>query len=215
MLEELIKPWKKSEIKFRVGSANKDKTMALPLAYVDARAVMDRLDKVMGPTHWQDRYEFHGDRTVCYLSLRIDGEWLTKADGAGDSDIEGAKGGISDAFKRAAVKWGMGRELYEMKCRWMPMDQYKQLQGDPWEYIIGNKTKGAPKPKDQPVFNVEVQFNIAMTAIKNSLTREILLQYWNSAEAKRVRQVIRGRRPEYYAELAAKTNERLMEFSDD
>lgn len=215
MLEELIKPWKKSEIKFRVGSTNKDKTMALPLAYVDARAVMDRLDKVVGHLYWQDRYEFHGERTICYLSLRSEEGWVTKADGAGDSDIEGAKGGISDAFKRAAVKWGIGRELYEMKFRWMPIDQYKQFQGDPWEYIIGNKTKGAPKPKDDPVFNVEVQFNIAITAIKNSLTREILLQYWNSAEAKRVRQLIRGIRPEYYAELAAKTNERLMEFSDD
>ena len=41
-----------------------------------------------------------------------DGEWITKSDGADDSNIEGAKGGISDALKRAAVLFGIGRYLY-------------------------------------------------------------------------------------------------------
>lgn len=147
MLKELAAPWKRKEIKWRVGSTNKDKTKALPLAYIDARTVMERLDSVVGMAGWQDRYEFHGIRTVCYLSIKIGDEWITKSDGAGDSDIEGEKGGISDAFKRAAVKWGMGRELYELKCKWMPINEYKQLDGNAWDYVIKS---AEPKENKRP-----------------------------------------------------------------
>jgi hypothetical protein len=38
--------------------------------------------------------------------------WISRCDGADDTNIEGAKGGLSDAFKRAAVKFGIGRYLY-------------------------------------------------------------------------------------------------------
>lgn len=145
IIKILTAPWKKDEIKWRVGSMTKDKTKALPLAYIDARTVMERLDNAVGVVNWQDRYEFSGTRTICYLSLRLDGEWICKADGAGDSDIEGEKGGISDAFKRASVKWGMGRELYELKCRWMPCNEYKQLVGDPWKFVIKDAIEDAAK----------------------------------------------------------------------
>lgn len=150
LLKKLTAPWNRDEIKWRVGSMNKDKTKALPLAYVDARVVMERLDNVMGALNWQDRYEFADKRTMCYLSLRFGDEWLCKSDGAGDSDIEGEKGGISDAFKRAAVKWGMGRELYELKCKWMPIDQHKQLDGDPWDFVIGAKKKATSTKQEAP-----------------------------------------------------------------
>lgn len=146
----LTKPWEKSEIKWRVGSVSKDKKKALPLAYVDARTVMERLDSAVGAENWQDRYEFHEKRTICYLSIKIENEWICKADGAGDSDIEGEKGGISDAFKRASVKWGMGRELYELKCRWMPINEYKQLVGDPWLFVIKGATEDEPEPNNKP-----------------------------------------------------------------
>ena len=135
-LSKLIRPWDKSEVKWRVGSLTKDKKKTLPLAYVDARVVMERLDEAMGAANWQDRYEFHGSRIICYLSIRIDDEWITKADGAGDSNVEAEKGGISDAFKRASVKWGMGRELYELKCKYMPIDAFNQIVGDPWNNLV-------------------------------------------------------------------------------
>ena len=142
-IKALTQRWQHSEIKWRVGAMTKKKDKAMPLAYIDARVVMERLDAVVGVQNWQDRYEFHDKRTMCYLSIRLDDEWICKSDGAGDSDIEGEKGAISDAFKRASVKWGMGRELYEMKCRWMPVNEYKQLVGDPWDFVI--------KPNAKPI----------------------------------------------------------------
>lgn len=138
-LVALAAPYPAAEIEWRVGSTNKDKTSGLALAYLTARHVMDRLDAVCGPANWSDRYEFHGARTVCYLSIRVDGEWVTKADGAGDSDVEAEKGAISDALKRAAVKWGIGRYLYDLGNVWVDLeeagrsvrikkDQYRKLQ---------------------------------------------------------------------------------------
>lgn len=82
------------------------------LVYIDARAVMNRLDDVFGIDGWQAEYEHIGGRMICRLSCRVLGNWITKSDGAGDTDIEGDKGGISDALKRAAVLWGVGRYLY-------------------------------------------------------------------------------------------------------
>jgi len=51
---------------------------------------------------------------MCGLSLRIGEEWVTKWDGADNTDVEAVKGGISSAMKRTAVQWGVGRYLYNL-----------------------------------------------------------------------------------------------------
>lgn len=85
------------------------------LCYLDARAVMDRLDAAVGAGNWQDSYaETASGKNICTLSIRVDDHWVRKSDGAGNTNIEGDKGGLSDAFKRAAVKWGIGRHLYSL-----------------------------------------------------------------------------------------------------
>ena len=139
-------------ISWRAQSLNKEGTSAMALAYIDARDVMNRLDEVCGPGGWQDRYEFHGSRTICYLSIMSpDGLWIVKADGAGDTDVEAEKGGISDAFKRAAVKWGIGRYLYDLPAPWVDCESYerggkrywKSWKQDPWSKV---RTPSAPAP---------------------------------------------------------------------
>lgn len=121
-LKDLHQPFPPNEIEWRVGSTNQEKTSGLALAYLTARHVMERLDEVCGAENWATRYEFHGSRTICYLSIKIGLEWVTKADGAGDSDVEAEKGAISDALKRAAVHWGIGRYLYELGSTWVDID---------------------------------------------------------------------------------------------
>lgn len=85
--------------------------------YVTARTVMNRLDEVVGPANWWDDYTPMENAVVCRLTIRLpDGETLTKSDAGGftttvdASDYE--KSGFSDAFKRAAVKFGVARYLY-------------------------------------------------------------------------------------------------------
>lgn len=115
-LKDLAKPFPPSDIDWRISRAGeKDgKTWAFVLAYIDARAVMDRLDEVVGPHQWKDRYWKEGNTNFCGLSIKIGDEWVEKIDGSEDTEFEAVKGGISGAFKRAAVKWGIGRYLYNL-----------------------------------------------------------------------------------------------------
>ena len=103
----LARPFPLSAVSFRKGPGSSKE-----LAYITARDVMKRLDDSVGVDGWQDEYDYIGDRMICKLSVKIAGEWVTKCDGADDTSIEGAKGGISDAFKRAAVKFGVFRYAY-------------------------------------------------------------------------------------------------------
>jgi hypothetical protein len=123
LFDELCRPFAAEEIDWRIGSTTKDKTKGMALAYMDARAVMDRLDGVCGPGGWQCNYAVTGPIAVCNIGIRMpSGEWIWKADGAGATDVEGEKGMLSDALKRAAVRWGVGRYLYEMKAPWVALE---------------------------------------------------------------------------------------------
>jgi len=102
----LSRPWGKGEVKERKGPGGK------MLSYVDARQVQNRLDEVVGTENWQTHFSEVCGNYCCTLSLKIDGEWVAKSDGAGETSIEGDKGGFSDAFKRAAVSFGIARYLY-------------------------------------------------------------------------------------------------------
>lgn len=115
---ELSQPFESDQISWRLGATyTKDagKEQGLALAYMDARDVMERLDGVMGIGNWQDKYINAGNgKTCCEIGLFLDGQWVWKSDGAGDTATEGDKGAFSDAFKRSAVRWGIGRYLYDM-----------------------------------------------------------------------------------------------------
>ena len=129
-LQDLHKPFPAKKISWRVGRLTKNKDKAIPFAYIDARDVMERLDEVCGPSGWQARYPFPG---CCEIGIRVavNGgehlEWVWKSNGAGKTDIEADKGEYFDAFKRAAVLWGIGRYLYDVPNVWMPVDEWKQF----------------------------------------------------------------------------------------
>lgn len=123
LTEQLKYPFPNEAIHWRVGATTKAKDKGIALAYIDARDVMERLDDVMGDG-WQCRYSHSGPQgTICEIGLLIDGEWRWRADGAGETDYEGTKGAMSDAFKRAAVRWGVGQYLYALKNEWVPISE--------------------------------------------------------------------------------------------
>ena len=115
MLKKLQSPFDPSVIHWRVGATNKDKTSGIALAYLNARDVMKRLDQVCGP-YWQAEYPFEG---CCRIGIKLGDEWVWRSNGAGETDVEGEKGRFSDAFKRAAVLWGIGRYLYYLPNEWV------------------------------------------------------------------------------------------------
>ncbi len=125
----LAAPFPPDRISWRVGSTNGDKTKGMALAYIDARDVMERFDAVVGPAGWERRHPHVEKTTTCEIAVWIEGRgWVVKADGAGDTQVEAEKGSLSDSFKRAAVNWGVGRYLYDLKSPWVELETRGRTQ---------------------------------------------------------------------------------------
>lgn len=157
--EALAAPFDLSEIKFKPQVVKGNRAMAL--AYIDARMIEDRLDDVLGVSGWQDEYETLADGSVvCRLRLKIDSEWVTKMDvGSPSEQPDGGdrmKAAFSDALKRAAVKFGIGRYLYRLPVVWAEYDPMKkQFAQTPQLPAFAlpkpkGKAKVEPKAKDEP-----------------------------------------------------------------
>lgn len=162
---DLSAPFPPDAIHWRAQSVSRrdDGASALALAYIDARDVMDRLDAAVGPENWQDAYqETPNGRLICTLSIRVGEEWISKSDGAGNTDVEGDKGAISDALKRAAVKWGIGRYLYDLKDVWAPCELNQQGKWRKW------------LPQAQPKFAAALAKLAIPTGPINDTTRDWL-----------------------------------------
>ena len=114
-------------------------TMGVAVPYVTNRAIQSRLDEVVGLNNWHNDYQpWHGtdkkNSQICGISIYFEERgWITKWDGAEDTDIEPIKGGLSDSMKRAAVQWGIGRVLYNMDVVFVDVEQ----RGKSW--VIAKK----------------------------------------------------------------------------
>lgn len=138
-LERLSEPFPPEDVEWRVGQAgsNSRGIWCKVLAYLTNRAIMNRLDEVFGPMGWQDQFkEWHGDSQLCGISVKHPefDEWVTKWDGADNTAVESTKGGLSDAMKRAAVKWGIGRYLYKLDEAFAETMETRPSTKDGWHY---------------------------------------------------------------------------------
>lgn len=128
----LAAPIAAKDLEWRLQQAGEknNKIWALCVPYVTNRAIMDRLDEVVGPAGWKNDFRAAPDGGVlCGISIRIDGEWVAKWDGAENTDIEGVKGGLSASMKRAAVQWGIGRFLYSLDESFAIVSENGKLRG--------------------------------------------------------------------------------------
>jgi hypothetical protein len=121
----LAAPFGRDEVRFRPGTISGSR--ALALAYVSARAVMQRLDDVFGIDGWADAYECLPDGSVvCKLSVRLGDSWVTKCDVGGPSEqpdeSDRRKSAFSDSLKRASVKFGVARYLGCLAPIWCDWD---------------------------------------------------------------------------------------------
>lgn len=122
--------------KWRVQSFSKNKPSASCVAYIDARDVMNLLDEVVGANNWQDKYEFIGDKLIAGIGIYNSeiGQWIWKFDTGTTGNIEEEKSLFSDAFKRAAVKWGIGRFLYDLDIQYVKTNEIKTSSN--WPYPV-------------------------------------------------------------------------------
>ncbi len=132
-------------VQIKAQTLSSDQSRAMAVAYLEARDVAQRLDDVCGPENWSDSYHVLQPGPAewvveCRLSIGQgrgpndsalpvgQREMVTKCDvGLGDD----AKAAYSDAFKRAAVKFGLGRFLYTLPKVWGAYDNSKRRFSDP------------------------------------------------------------------------------------
>ena len=135
---------KELPFKWRVQSANE--WGATCVAYIDARDVQDLLDEVVGAELWQCRYEEHKGNLFCSIGIcnvDLDAQWVWKSDCGTESNVEKQKGEASDAFKRAAVMWGVGRFLYALKPVKLPVKRDKKGKYLPYSEKQGKHVRSA------------------------------------------------------------------------
>lgn len=126
--------WKPLTISKKAGKA-------LMAPYITNRAIQQRLDDVYGIGNWYNEYKAGPDGgVICGITIYVPqtewvakeeggferkivgSSWITKWDGAENTDVEPIKGGLSNSMKRAATQWGIGRYLYELPDFWIPLN---------------------------------------------------------------------------------------------
>jgi hypothetical protein len=131
---QLALPFTTSEVRYKPGAISGARALALP--YVDARVVQARLDAVLGLAGWTDNYlPLPNGSVVCTLRCKIGRSWIARSDVGGPSEQndEGdrTKAAFSDALKRAAVKFGVGRYLYSLPQQWFAYDPQRRRFATP------------------------------------------------------------------------------------
>lgn len=162
--QQLLLPFPASDIEWRTAYTSKDKTQGFAVPFVDSRAIQERLDSIFGCENWQNEFivapnaESGSSAYVCAISVYSPerGEWIKKSDGAGATDIEPVKGGLSSALKRAASVLGIGRYLYELEGLWVEIEP----RGN--SYVI----------KNSELKNLEVHYNKQMEQRKKQQKSE-------------------------------------------
>ena len=141
---ELAQPFAPEDLEWRLQRADKDGKWGIAVPFVTNRAIQNRLDDVVGPENWYNDFKpWHGDgkkaAQICGISIYFAEHqgFITKWDGAEDSDIEPVKGGLSDSMKRAAVQWGIGRVLYNMNAVFVDVEK----KGSSWIIQDGQQSK--------------------------------------------------------------------------
>jgi hypothetical protein len=130
----------KREIPYKYKPQSVKYGKAIMVSYIDARDAQDLLDEVVGPDNWQSDYKVINENLYAGIGIRMirtddtksnnnvitheRTEWVWKWDCGVESNQEAEKGEASDAFKRAAVQWGIGRFLYRLGVIELPTKEY-------------------------------------------------------------------------------------------
>jgi hypothetical protein len=147
--KKLQEPFDPGDIKWKPQTVDYKAGTALAVAHADPRAYIDRLNEVLGADGWSNEFAVtaytapkfirgkkgwgaapatedkvvEGCKLVVVCRLKIEGlgehSSLGEEDGADDNAATGAE---AQAFKRAAMQFGLGRYLYDLPKITVPYD---------------------------------------------------------------------------------------------
>ena len=118
-MKEKVRALRADEIEVRVSQVTAKGCQLL--LYKDARCDKRILDEVYGTMNWTNSYTVVNSNLYCTISIwdNEKKQWINKQDCGTESNTEKEKGEASDAFKRAAFNFGIGRELYTRIFIWL------------------------------------------------------------------------------------------------
>lgn len=150
ILDDLKKPFRISEVRWRVTATNKDASHGLLVPYADLRAFSQRLNDVLSPAGWSVEYKtetmaglqrivngkvIQSGKIITVATLSIFG--ISSKSSMGEmwaDDGNAVTRAEAQAFKRAAEMFGLGlyfRQIYEIAKGsqganyWVPIDGKK------------------------------------------------------------------------------------------
>ncbi len=128
---------KAEEIEVRVADSSSYKTYfehgyVRLLLYKDARCDMNILDETVGPMNWKKTYTRNNSNCILSIWDENKNQWVEKEDSgsASGNNSERDKTLASDSFKRAAVAWGIGRELYTSPKCLFPVSELNDISAE-------------------------------------------------------------------------------------
>lgn len=145
----LAAPFRDEELKWRAGATWEQNGVKFtrPLVYVDVRTVCNRLDAVLGIHGWSSEITPISSGIYCckITAHALGGVSRMDIGQAGENEAEREKSGVSDAIKRAAVQFGVGRYLYGLEQMPVQMERVGPNWRLPssWRPHTGS---GAPTP---------------------------------------------------------------------
>ena len=162
---------KADEVECRIDQVGSD--YASLLLYPNARTIMDILDESVGVSNWARSHAEHKGNLFCSIGINFEGGWVWKEDAGEESNASAEKGHASDSFKRAAVNWGIARELYTA-----PYIRVTDCE----TYAAGKDKNGKDKYSTKTRYLVseigyDDQRNITRLVICNSKSKQISFQY--------------------------------------
>lgn len=134
VVQDLRRPFSPDAVRFKIQALTPKNApkRAQIVAYIDARLAAERLTAVI-PEGWEDAYVPSpvGQGLECRLTVL----GVTRADVGFSGDVStdmGLKALYSDAFKRAAVKFGVGASLYALPKLVVPVEQLTMWNNKPY-----------------------------------------------------------------------------------
>lgn len=172
-LNILTAPLTTENIEWRVQNQTKDGQKLTVVPYITNRCVMQRFDEQFGWAGWENQITEIEGGFICTITVVMpDGNRVSKSDGASRSAVEPVKGGISDAMKRCAVQFGMGRELYtfpkvllQTTDKFIPDWGFKQL-----DILVQAHIDGTYDGRSMVMISSQTQLNYGKPVAKSTTT---------------------------------------------
>lgn len=150
-VKTLSAPFDKATISVKVQSLSKDRTKAMLVCYLQHTDVYSRLEKVDPAWSAEITNEsYKGDSIFIRVRLTLRG---VSRENVGEG--QDAKSATSDAIKRAAMLFGVGRYLYDSETVWVPYneqtDRFKSFTFEDYSSALRPKQAHLPTAPDPEV----------------------------------------------------------------